>query len=130
LEKSLCWTFAALSTNDIQRLASAVGFWYRWDDTRQQFDHPAMLVAIDRGRVARLLVGGEVSSVRLQEALDQLQGKLVFIYPLPGKVMFRCFDYDAGGRFRIHGGVLILILPGVMAFGATLLIFRWRNRRA
>jgi hypothetical protein len=43
LEKSLGWTFAALSTNDIQRLASAVGFWYRWDATRQQFDHPAML---------------------------------------------------------------------------------------
>lgn len=128
LAKDPGWTFAALSTNDVQRLAPALGFWYRWDESSQQFDHPAMLVAIDRGRTVRLLVGGEVSPVRLQEVLDQLRGKLVSIYPLPGKVAFRCFDYNTDGRLRIHRGILLMLLPGVSAAGLTLWIFQRRSR--
>jgi protein SCO1/2 len=127
LEKAGGWTFAALPTNDVQRLAPAMGFWYRWDESRQQFDHPAILAGIDRGHTVRLLVGGVVAPVRLQEVLDQLHGKLVSIYPLPGKVAFRCFDYSPTGRLQVHSGVLMLVLPGITAALVTLWIFRAPN---
>lgn len=130
LKNKAGWTFAALSTNDLQRLAPAMGFWYRWDDSRQQFDHPAMLAAIERGRVARLLVGGVISPVRLQETVDELQGRLVSIYPLPGKALFRCFDYRSDGRLRIHWGIVLMIVPGATATALALFIFQRRNRRA
>lgn len=129
LEKTPGWTFAALSAEDVQRLAPAFGFWYRWDQTVKQFDHPAMLVAIERGRTVRLLIGGEVSPVRLQEVLDQLRGKFVSIYPLPGKVAFRCFEYGSDGRLRIHWGILLLLLPGFSAAALTLWIFQRQSRR-
>jgi len=118
------WTFAALSAEDARRLATAVGFWYRWDERAQQFDHPAMLIAIDRGRIARLLVGGAVSRVRLEEIVDQLNGKFVSAYPLPGKVAFRCFEYGRDGRLEIRWGILMLALPGISAACLALWIFR------
>lgn len=124
LETDPGWTFAALSSDDAQRLAAAVGFWYRWDEGAQQFDHPAMLIAIDRGRVVRLLVGGAVSRVRLEEVVDQLNGKFVAAYPLPGKVAFRCFEYGRGGRLKISWGILILTLPGIVAGCLAWWIFR------
>jgi cytochrome oxidase Cu insertion factor (SCO1/SenC/PrrC family) len=129
LEKTPGWTFAALSAADVQQLAPAIGFWYRWDEASQQFNHPAMVVAVDHGRTARLLVGGEVSPVRLQEVLDQLHGKLVSIYPLPGKVAFRCFEYNADGRLRLHWGILLMLLPSLAAGALTVLIFQRRGRR-
>src|SRR6516225_8914821 len=33
---------------------------YDWDESRQQFDHPAMIAAAGDGRLVRLLVGGVV----------------------------------------------------------------------
>ena len=123
------WTFAALPAQDAERLAAAVGFWYRWDETVKQFDHPAMLIAIERGRVTRLLAGGAVSPVRLQEIVDQLNGKFIAAYPLPGKVAFRCFDYGPGGRLEVRWGILVLLLPSLAAAGLTLLTFgRARGR--
>lgn len=129
LEKNAGWTFAAMSTHDLQRLAPAIGFWSRWDESRQQYDHPALLVAVDRGRVARLLVGGVVPPMRLQEAVAELQGKLVSIYPLPGKITFRCFDYAPSGRLQLHPGVLMLVLPGFTAVLLTFCIFRRQASR-
>lgn len=124
LDRASGWTFAALSAEDAQRFAAATGFWYQWDETIKQYDHPAMLVAIDRGRVVRLLVGNAVSPMRFEEVADQLRGKLVSLYPLPGKVIFRCFEYRPGGELKIHWGMLILVLPGFTAACLALAIFR------
>ena len=46
------WVFGVAPQPDIRRLAEATGFWFRWDQTTEQYDHPSMVVAIDRGRVA------------------------------------------------------------------------------
>ena len=45
--------------------------------TRQQFDHPAMLAGIRDGRLVRLLVGGVVSSGRLDELVREVSGEFV-----------------------------------------------------
>ena len=86
---------AIAAPEDVKKLAEATGFWYEWDESRQQFDHPAMLAGIRDGRLARLLVGGSVTPVRLDELVREVSGEFVASYPLPGRVRFRCVQFDA-----------------------------------
>jgi cytochrome oxidase Cu insertion factor (SCO1/SenC/PrrC family) len=123
------WTFAVAPPGDVKRLGDAFGFWYSWDADRAQFDHPAMLVALDRGRVVRVLVGTRVEPVRLQEIVRELRGDFVAAYPQPGRVVFRCFQYRADtGELRLDWGFLILVVPAVFAGIATIAIFRAGRR--
>jgi len=123
------WTFAVSAEGDVKRLADAFGFWYSWDADRGQFDHPGMLVALDRGRVVRLLVGTQVPPTRLQEIVRELRGDFVPAYPQPGRVLFRCFQYRADtGELRLDWGFLILLVPGLLAAVGTLVLFRAGGR--
>jgi hypothetical protein len=111
-EASSDWTFAIAASDDVRRLAAATGFWYEWDPTRQQFDHPAMIVASRNGRLVRLLVGGVVSSGRLEYLVREAFGEFVPSYPLPGRVRFRCVQFDAAtGRVVLDSGFLLLLVP-------------------
>ena len=71
-----------------------------------QYDHPSMVVAIDRGRVLRMLVGATVSATQLREIVQEFGGKFVPAYVLPGKLAFRCFEYDPStGRYSLDLGL-------------------------
>jgi protein SCO1/2 len=123
------WTFVISQPSEIRRVADAMGFWFRWDEDRHQFDHPAMLVGVRRGRILRLLVGGTVSPLRLREVVDELRGGFVKAYPLSGKVMFRCFQFDpATQRYRPDWGFLLLLIPGSVALFGTFWVFRTARR--
>lgn len=125
------WIFGVASPAAIEELARAVGFWSRWDEERAQFDHPAMLAAVDRGTVVRLLVGATVPRRRLREVVWELRHELVANYPLPSeKVLFRCFDYDPlRGGVTLDWGLLLLLAPAVVMLLATLGIFRRASGR-
>jgi cytochrome oxidase Cu insertion factor (SCO1/SenC/PrrC family) len=115
------WIMGVADAADIERLSRALGFWFAWDDARQQFDHPAMLAGIRNGRVARLLVGGSITAARLREVVREVRGEFVASYPLPGAGRFRCFDYDpATGEASLAWGALVLIVP---PFGAAMVAF-------
>jgi protein SCO1/2 len=119
------WIFGTSTAVEIERVAQATGFWFQWDTERGQFDHPAMLVGVRADRIARLLVGGVVSPVRLKEVVDELRGEFVPAYPLPGRALFRCFQYDpAVRRFKPDWGFLLLLLPGCAALVGTFWVFR------
>lgn len=123
------WVFATSQPAEIRRVEDATGFWFKWDEDRNQFDHPAMLVGVRNGQILRLLVGGTVSPARLREVLDELHGGFVKAYPLPGKAMFRCFQYDPATRqYRPDWGFLLLFLPGCVALFGTFWIFRTARR--
>jgi cytochrome oxidase Cu insertion factor (SCO1/SenC/PrrC family) len=129
LREAADWSFAVAAEGDVRRLADTFGFWYSWDADVGQFDHPGMLVALDRGRVVRLLVGPQVEPVRLQEVVRELRGDFVPAYPQPGRVAFRCFQYRADtGELRLDWGFLILLVPGLLAGTATLGLFRAGER--
>ncbi|MGE0703758.1 MAG: SCO family protein [Vicinamibacterales bacterium] len=124
IEPDTGWIFGIAPPADIRRLAEATGFWFRWDRTIAQYDHPSMVVAIDRGRVLRMLVGATVSGSRLSEIVQELGGKFVPAYALPGRLAFRCFEYDPStGRYSLDWGLLLLMLPGGFAAMATMLVF-------
>jgi cytochrome oxidase Cu insertion factor (SCO1/SenC/PrrC family) len=118
------WTFAVSDPDDLRRLADALGFWWDWDEGRQQFDHPAMLAGIRDGRLARLLVGGSVSSARLEELVREASGEFIRSYPLPGRVAFRCVQFDAAtGRMRLDWGFGLLLVPVAATSAGTFALF-------
>ncbi len=45
-------------------------------------------------------------------------------YPLPGRVLFRCFQYDPrSGRFALGWGFLFLALPATVTLLGTAVLF-------
>jgi cytochrome oxidase Cu insertion factor (SCO1/SenC/PrrC family) len=126
------WTFAIADPGDVRRLAEAAGFWYDWSEARRQFDHPAILAGVRNGRLVRLLVGGAVSSGRLDELVRDVSGVFVASYPLPGRVRFRCLQFDAAtGRTTLDWGFALLLVPMAGTGIATMALFvaGARNRR-
>ena len=125
------WVLGVAAPTDVDRLARALGFWFEWDEDLQQFDHPALLVGIHRGRVARLLLGGSVTAMRLGEVVREARGQFIASYPLPGDVLFRCFDYDPiTGAPTLAWGALVLLAPALGATLTTTALFRAaRSRR-
>jgi hypothetical protein len=92
-----------------------------------------MIAAARDGRLVRLLVGGVVSPRRLDDLMREASGKFVPSYPLPGRVRFRCVQFDAStGRVTLDWGFLVLLLPVVLSGLATSVMFvagsRGRNR--
>jgi protein SCO1/2 len=123
------WTFGIAEPADIERLSSTFGFWFQWDGVRQQYDHPGLLVAVDAGRVVRLLLGTRVEAVRLQEIVRDLRGEPVGAYPLPGRTLFRCFQYrPETGRLALDWGFSLLLAPGAVAILGTVGLFSLARR--
>ncbi|GBC84440.1 hypothetical protein HRbin11_00868 [bacterium HR11] len=123
------WVFGVTTPAAIERLTRTVGYWTRWDAATRQYDHPSVLIGIDRGRVVRFLVGAAVVPDRLYEVVRELRGEFVGTYPLPRKnVVFRCLQYRPGQGTTLDWGFLLLPAPGFVAFGMTALIF-WKVRR-
>jgi protein SCO1 len=124
LDENDDWTFAVGDPKDVRSLADATGFWWTWDEGRQQFDHSAMLAGLRDGRLVRLLVGGSMTSARLDELVREVSGEFVRSYPLPGRVPFRCVRYDAAtGRTTLDWGFALLLIPIVATTIGTLVMF-------
>ena len=118
------WIFAVAARDEVRRLAGATGFWWDWDQARQQFDHPAMIAALRDSRLVRLLVGGTITSARLDELVREASGGFVASYPLPGRVRFRCVEFDAAtGRVTLSWGFALLLLPPLCTILATTVVF-------
>jgi protein SCO1 len=118
------WIFGVASLPDIEQLAAATGFWFRWDPGRQQYDHPSVVVAIDRGKLVRMLAGTSVRAASLRETVQELRGKFVDSYALADKAAFRCFEYDPeSGRYTFDWGLVLMLLPAAAAALATTWIF-------
>ena len=68
--------------------------------------------AFETDRLVRLLVGGSVTSARLDELVREVSGEFVRSYPLPGRVPFRCVQFDAAtGRMTLDWGFALLLVP-------------------
>jgi protein SCO1 len=118
------WILGVASWSDIKRLAAASGFWFQWNPAIQQYDHPSVLLAVDRGRIVRMLAGTNVPSGSLKEVTQELRGKFVASYALSGRVAFRCFEYDPDrGGYRLDWGVLLMLLPATCSLIATVWVF-------
>lgn len=121
------WHFAVASPESIERLTTFLDFQVQWNESTAQFDHPATLVAIDDGRVVRVVTGGALSPARFREVTAELRGDFVAIYPTAAGVRFRCFEFRADGNLRPSWGMLLLVYPSVAALllvGTVFLLVR------
>lgn len=118
LESHPGWTFAVPSTHEgLDALCRSLDFDYRWDEQRQQFNHPAVTAALRDGKFVRLSVGAEITPRQFQDMLSDARGEFVAFYPDPGQqgALFRCFDYDPDHGFSPNWGMLALVLPAATA---------------
>jgi cytochrome oxidase Cu insertion factor (SCO1/SenC/PrrC family) len=127
LEADRGWTFAVpASSEELTALCRSLDFDFRWDEQSQQFNHPAITVALHAGKFVRLSVGEEISPARFKDMVADARGEFVPIYPVPGRrgALFRCFDYDPERGFTPNWGMLILIFPAVAALTLAALMFK------
>lgn len=132
LAQAAGWSFAVAERAALARVTGALEFWYRRDPTTGQYDHPALLVGLDRGRVVRALVGGPDGRERLRAMVWELRGNFIPFYKVPGQTPLACLAFDPDtGKTRLDWGLLLLVLPALAAIGAALAVFlapvRWRR---
>lgn len=114
--------FLVGNQGQIQHLAQAVGFNYKWVESAQQYSHPAVVVLLTpEGKISRYLYGVKFDpqTVRLSlvEASDGKVGSAM------DQVLLTCFMYDgqqgkyalaAMGVMRIGGALTVLALVAVL----------------
>jgi len=124
------WHFLTGDKRSIDRLTSAVGFRYVWDNDLKQFAHPTgIMVLTPDGRLARYLFGVEYWPRDLRFALiDASAGKIGS--PVEQVVLY-CYHYDPEtGRygFIIMRVVRIAAAATVVALGAFIFVMIRRER--
>jgi protein SCO1 len=112
------WHFLTGSEQNIQAVAQAVGFGYRFVPTRQEFAHSAAIfLCTPEGHVGRYLYGVkyEPQTLRLS-LLETAKGK---IGTTLDQIILYCFHYDANSKryapaamriMRVGGGLSAAIL--------------------
>jgi protein SCO1/2 len=122
------WPFLTGHEAEIQLVASAVGFGYRWDESTKQFAHPALaMVLTPDGRLSRYLYGVEFSPRDLRLALAEAGAGRVGV--TLDRVLLSCFRWDPSTRrYEVYlfgiiriGGLLVFLSL------ATLLAVLWRR---
>lgn len=111
------WHFLTGRENEIKSLADAVGFGYRYDESRGEYAHGAgVFLCTPDGRLSRFIGGIRFEPRTLRLSLvDASAGK---VGSLVDQVVLYCYHYDAGqGRYALAamnimraGGALTVVL--------------------
>jgi protein SCO1/2 len=126
------WHFLTGKADQIERLAKAVGFNYKWVPSVGQFSHPAAItVCTPAGKISRYLYGVQFEEKTLRLSLVEASaGK---IGTTVDHFMLTCFQFDGKqGRYAMTamavmrlGGVLTMVVLG----GTLFVLFRMESRR-
>lgn len=122
------WHFLTGSQDSISRLASAVGFRYRWDEPTRQFVHAGgIMVATPVGRVSRYFYGVRFAPADLRMALVEASQEKIGS-PIDDVLLF-CFRYDASqGRYTLAIFNVLKLAAGLTLVGlAGLIVFLMRK---
>jgi protein SCO1 len=117
------WDFLVGDLQNIERVAKAVGFEYKYDARQDQYAHPAALMILKpTGDLARYLYGlsFEPQDVRLG-LLEASQGRSISTIE---KMILYCYMYDPIGAkyvlvaknvMRLAGGITVIVLGAFLA---------------
>jgi protein SCO1/2 len=125
------WHFLTGRKEDIQAVADAVGFQFRWDEQAKQYLHDAAtMILTPDGHVSRYLYGIEYDPQTLKMALlEASEGK---IGNTVDRVLLYCFHYDAARGRYAPAAMQIMRLGGVatvLILGLALSVFWLRENR-
>ena len=122
------WHYLTGTEADIRRLTNAAGFRYAFDESLQQYAHPAgIVIATPQGKLARYLFGIDYGPRDLRLALlDASEDKISS--PLK-KALLYCYHYDvATGRYSLAILRVVQLAGAVTVFSLGALIFVWTRR--
>jgi len=124
------WHFLTAKQEELDKLTSALGFKYKWDEASKEWAHSSALIFISpKGLVTRYLHGVIFEPDQLKLALNEAVSGT--IGTVVDKLVWYCFRYDpkqskyviyAFRLVQIGGGLIVLIL-------ALILIPFWRRER-
>ncbi|MFN2500931.1 MAG: SCO family protein [Pyrinomonadaceae bacterium] len=125
------WHFLTGTQNAIDKVTSAAGFSYKWDEKSGQFAHAAcIMIASPEGRLSRYLYGIEYAPKDVKFGImESAQSR---IGNTTEQLLLYCYHYDPStGKYGLAilrlvrmGGVLTLLGLSAMAF-----VFWRRNKR-
>jgi protein SCO1/2 len=127
---SAIWPFHVAEEKDIKRLASAVGFNFRYDAKSDQYAHGAgIFVVSPHGVLSRVLWGIEYKPMDFRLAIvEASEGK---VGSFADKILLSCFHFDPDshkygvyifGIMRLAGLITIVVL-------GTFLLLQFRRER-
>ncbi len=103
--------------DSIDALNNSIGFYPKWNQNIQQFDHDAILIGINNtGFITQKLIG-----LRQQDELENLIKSInnIFVptYRLPSNnLLFSCFNYNAEtGKNKPGLGLIFILLPMILS---------------
>lgn len=124
------WHFLTGDESQVKRLASLLGFGYKWDPQEKQYAHgAALMVLTPEGKLSRYLYGIEYKQKDLRLALlEASNGK---IGNAVDRFLLFCFRYDP--QTRKYSLYLTRIMQAgcaasMVIMGAYLMVF-WRRQR-
>lgn len=141
------WAFLTGETPQIDRVAEAVGFQYRWVEEERQYAHPAAVIVLTPdGTIARYLFptandadGGVARSDAFNYDVDTMRLSLVeasegHIGTIVDQLLLTCFHFDPNTGKYSRDAMFIMRMGGVFTVGLIvsvlgLLFLRERRQR-
>ncbi len=129
-EAAAGWHFLTGEESQIRKLASEVGFGYRYDEQEKQYAHGSVIFALTpEGKISRYLYGIEFPNKDLRLALlEASNGKIGTVVD---RFLLFCYRYDPHTRkYSVYLTQLMQLSCGitVILFGGYLAVF-WRRQR-
>lgn len=114
-EAATGWTFLTGDEKEIQSLAKAVGFGYKYIEERDDFAHPAVsYILMPDGKISRYLYGIEFKPNDLKLALLEAgNGK---IGNTIDRIILYCYHYDPNAKGYVVMAGNVMKVGGVMTF--------------
>jgi len=122
------WRFAVAEEPQIQQLARATGFLYKYDPATKQFAHAAVsFVLSEDGKLSRYLYGIEITPRDMKLAVvEASKGK---VGTTLDRVLLTCFKYDPTKRSYRPYVMAFIRIGALLVFAslAVLLTVLWRH---
>lgn len=117
------WHFLTGTQDSISRLASAVGFKYRWDEPTHQFVHAGgIMIATPDGKLSRYFYGVRYAPADLRLALVEASQEKIGT-PVDDLLLY-CFHYDpVQGRYSLAIFNVLKIAAALTMLGLAALLF-------
>ncbi len=124
------WHFLTGTEENIQALAGAVGFSFKWVEEAGEYAHPTALILLGGdGKITRYLHGMDYPAADVRKALvEASEGK---VGTTVDRVLLYCFRYDPAANSYVPHAVNLMKLGGlltVLVLGG-MLVFFWRRER-
>jgi protein SCO1/2 len=124
------WHFLTGKEDQIQALASQVGFKYRYDESEKQYIHAAALfVLTPEGKISRYLYGISFQPKDLRFSLAEAShGKIGSVMD---QVLLFCFHFDPDKNsytFQVWKAVQMILMVQVLVLGVCLYVL-WKKER-